>query len=174
MTRAPKPRPARAAIAAFQPHMDRLWDYIERENITRAEFCRRVTGIHESGSMSLLINGYRGPGPKLRDKLLQTTGLDFSDLPELRGVGWGSNHAARKPPKPAPRALAAVQAYRAESEPAEPVQPRRVPSPPRFAMQIHADGRASVTINLVDVPAAEALRLFTVLNSAGLIEPTGA
>jgi transcriptional regulator with XRE-family HTH domain len=46
---------------------------------TQEEFAREVLGTTPS-YLSLILNGHRVPGPKMRERMMKRLGLEFDDL----------------------------------------------------------------------------------------------
>jgi len=161
-----KPQPQHALLA------QRLRDYMAQHGLTITGLAERIYGrgangaSRGSGGLSLLVRGREGIGPHRAALFKDRIGLDLSEFvtplgrPRLDASDAGAGRAER-----------AVAAYAVANGAAPPPLRREAPALPRFALTIAADGRGSLTLNLIDLPAAEVLRALQVLQAAGLIEP---
>lgn len=166
-----------AKIAAYQPVVDAIERYMTEHNLpSLARISEKLYGRDSHGkiitSAYATIRGEVAPSPPMRARFKERLGLD---LPIVEGP-------PRKPYRwrqlTVTPAKAAVIAYEKAVEASEPStikltsQPiARAKAPPRFALTIDQDGRSSVSLNLVDVSADDALRCLSALAAADLLKP---
>jgi hypothetical protein len=172
--------------ADCQPFAEAIAAFLTAKGMTKIGFCEAVYGRDEkgrtkgSGNIYPIMNAVFPPGAGIIAKIREKTGLDLSELrARFDAQQTGAAPEPVKVTKHAKKAMtpvkAALQAFKAAGgEPVSPAPVERRQSnhalPPRLALTIDQDGRAHVTVNLVDVPAEEAIRLVQLLSSAGLIE----
>jgi len=169
-----------------RPFSEAITALLAAQGMTKFQLCELLYGrdakgaVKGSANIYPIINSVRPPGAGIIAKIKEKTGLDLSEL--RAAYDAQKTGTAPEPVKATEHARevmtpvkAAVEAFKAAGgEPVSPSPVERRPSnhapPPRLAMTIDQDGRAHVTVNLVDVPAEEAIRLIQLLSSAGLVE----
>lgn len=170
---------------AYQPVVDAIEGFLEQRTMTRTEFCAAIYGrkpnggAKGTGGLYEIIKGRQRAGPVVRERIKQALGLE---LPEVAFASMPMVIAIPTKREDKPKAITPVKAALAAFEQAK---PRMVPPPvepvrkvngaahlaPRFALSIAQDGRAQVTMNLMNVSADDALRCLSALGAANLLKP---
>jgi uncharacterized ferritin-like protein (DUF455 family) len=159
-----------ATVPENQVLVDKLWSFMETNKLRPMQVCEMLYGRDEkghvkgSGQFYPLLKGKQRPSAGTVKLMESKLAINLSGV----SVGKSGEKAAPRAMTPARAAVAAFEASGASQQPT--LEPPRRNLPQQLLLSIAQDGRAHLALNLVDIPAEEALRCINVLTSAGLLK----
>lgn len=163
----------KAIVSENQPLVDKLWDFMQAQDLRPMQICEMLYGRDEkghvkgSGQFYPMLKGQQRPSTATVNLMESKLNIDLSGI-AVGGQGKKAPSRAMTPVR------AAVAAFEAAGAPQPTTEPPRRNAPHKFLLSIAQDGRANLALNLLDIPMEEALRCVTVLTAAGIINgPSG-
>lgn len=166
----------------YQPVIDAVVAHMREHSMNMMQLCELMYGrspagkVKGSGQVYSIANGQHLPNSKTIQRW-RAKGVDLQPaVDQVNASRRGMRTAAvagvatDTQLTPIRAAVAAYEKAVPKASPARPVpyEPRRV-DPPLFALSIDQNGRANVTLNMMDISSEEALRCMGVLTAANLI-----
>jgi transcriptional regulator with XRE-family HTH domain len=163
-------------VAANMPFADTLKQLMRERDISQTELCRRMYGVDErgktrnTGKVSTLLQGKSRPQEVTMAKLAECLGMELEALRTLRAKSEMESPALLTLEAPTPKTKKPKKPgyYPDQRAPLPPPPPPQAPD--QFALIVSQTGRATLRLNMIDVPMQDAMRAMAALTSAGILQ----